>query len=134
MKKLMAVAAFAVSLAGPLAFATDSSSPTQQTGLAASISPAYIQPGGQVTVTSIQPCPLQQQGTPTQLYWSLGPGALAGTVATGVDGTWTVRFAAPITPGVSPFIAYCAYQGRTTAMYNQLNFTIVARRPPVVTG
>lgn len=131
MKKLMAVAAFAVALAGPLAFATDSSSPTQQTGLAASISPAYVQPGGQVTVTSIQPCP-----QPMQVFWSLGPGALSGSVATGVDGTWTVRFAAPVTPGVSPFFAHCAFaQGSSAvAMYNQLNFTIVARRPPVVTG
>lgn len=131
MKKLMAVVAFAVSLAGPLAFATDSSSPTQQTGFTASITPPFVTPGGQVTVTSLTPCP-----QPMQVFWSLGPGALNGYAATGVDGSWTVRFAAPQTPGVSPFFAHCAFAAGSSAvaLYNQLNFTIVSRQPPPFTG
>lgn len=131
MKKLMAVVAFVVAVAGPLAVATDSSSPIQQTGFTASITPTYVNPGLQVTVTSIQPCP-----QPMQVFWSLGPGGLSGSVSTAVDGSWTVRFAAPQTPGVSPFFAHCAFgQGSTAvALYNQLNFTIVTIRPPIYTG
>jgi hypothetical protein len=131
MKQLIGALVLVGALAGPLAVETDGASTAQQTELLARLSPAYVTAGGTVTATSIDPCP-----QPMQVFWSLGPGALSGSGVTNQDGSWTVRFNAPMGAGVSPFFAHCAFSanGNAIAMYQQLSFTIVARRPPRFTG
>ena len=118
--------AMLVALIGPLAAETESQSPAQKTDLTATIAPLYAKPGEQMTVTAIQPCP-----QPMQVFWDLGPGALSGNVQTGSDGKWVVHFAAPLTVGVVPFFARCAFgiTAAPVALYQQLNFTVVAPRP-----
>jgi hypothetical protein len=131
MKPMIAILLLAAVLVGPMGTETMGSGTVQQSGLSASLSPTQVNPRGQVTVTSIQPCPQAMQ-----LVWSLGPGAISGSVATNADGGWTVRFTAPATPGVSPFFAHCAEEpgGNAVAMYRQLNFTVVSPARPRFTG
>ena len=131
-KQLLGTVAMVAALTGPLAVETRSSSPAQPAPqLSATLTPLYVTPGGQVTVTAIQPCP-----QPMQVIWSLGPGGLSGSAATGADGKWVVRFPAPAHTGVVPFFAHCAFsQGaNAAAMYQQLNFTVVAPTRPRYTG
>lgn len=131
-KQSVGASLMVAALVGPLALETRSSS-TAQPGppLTATLAPMYVNPGGQVTVTALQPCP-----QPMQVMWSLGPGALSGTVATGPDGKWVVRFPAPAGVGNVPFFAHCAFsQGAAAAaMYQQINFTVVAPVRPRYTG
>jgi hypothetical protein len=131
-KQLIGTAAMVAALVGPLAPATQSSSPAQPAPqLTATLTPMYVNPGGQVTATAVQPCP-----QPMQVFWSLGPGGLSGSAATGADGRWVVRFPAPAGVGTVPFFAHCAFsQGAAAAaMYNQINFTVVAPVRPRYTG
>jgi hypothetical protein len=131
MKRLIGSLVLVVALAGPLAGATDGASTAQQTNLLARLTPAFVTAGDPVTVTSIDPCPQVMQ-----VFWSLGPGGLSGSALTRADGSWSVRFNAPGTTGVSPFFAHCGFKANSTAVaiYEQVNFTIVARRPPKFTG
>ena len=131
MKQLIGALVLVVALAGPFAAETDGASQAQQTNLLARLTPAYVTAGAPVTVNSIDPCPQVMQ-----VFWSLGPGALSGSTVTRADGSWTVRFNAPMGAGVSPFFAHCAFQanGNAIAMYQQIDFTIVARRTPRYTG
>lgn len=131
MKRLIGTLVWLGALAGPLALETESSSTAQQTDLVATLSPVYVAPGGQVTVTSQTPCPQAMQ-----VHWSLGPGAQSGTVTTAANGSWVVRFAAPTAAGVTPFFAYCTVSpgGNAVALYRQLSFTVAARTPPRFTG
>jgi hypothetical protein len=134
MKQWIAAVAFMGAMVGLWMPATDgaSSGLAQPASLSATLSPTYVQPGAQITATSTQPCP-----QPMQVFWSLGPGSLSGSVQTNTEGNWVVRITAPRTPGAYPFFAYCAFNqgGNAIAMYNQLNFTVVAQnRPPRFTG
>jgi hypothetical protein len=131
MKQLIGALVLVGALAGPLAVETDGASIAQQTNLLARLTPAFVTAGATVTVTSIDPCPQVMQ-----VFWSLGPGALSGSTVTQADGRWTIRFNAPMGAGVSPFFAHCAFSasGNAIAMYQQIDFTIVARRPPRFTG
>jgi hypothetical protein len=131
MKQWIGALVLAGALVGPMAVETDGASTAQQTNLLARLTPAYVTGGARVTVTSIDPCPQVMQ-----VFWGLGPGALSGSTVTNADGSWTVRFNAPTGAGVSPFFAHCAFSsgGNAIAMYEQINFTIVARRPPRFTG
>lgn len=130
-KQLLGALVVLAALIGPLALETESTSVVQQPPLTDTLSPLYVNPGGQVTVVSLQGCP-----QPMQVFWSLGPGALSGSAATGPDGKWTVRFPAPATVGSVPFFAHCAYSAtaNAAAMYQQLNFTVVAPVRPRYTG
>jgi hypothetical protein len=131
-KQLLGTVAMATALVGPMAEETRSSSPAQPAPtLTATLAPLYVNPGGQVTVSAIQPCP-----QPMQVVWSLGPGGLSGSAATGVDGKWVVRFPAPAGVGVVPFFAHCAVNpgAAAAAMYTQINFTVVAPVRPRYTG
>jgi hypothetical protein len=131
MKQLIGALVLVGALAGPLAVETDGASIAQQTNLLARLTPAFVTAGATVTVTSIDPCPQVMQ-----VFWSLGPGALSGSTVTQADGRWTIRFNAPMGAGVSPFFVHCAFSasGNAIAMYQQIDFTIVARRPPRFTG
>jgi|SRR6266545_7358614 len=132
MKRWIGSLVLVAALAGPLASETDGASTAQQTELLARLSPAVVTTGGTVTVTSIDPCPEARM-----VFWSLGPGSLSGSANTDADGSWTVRFTAPSRTGTSPFFAHCAFSrinDVAVATYQQLNFTIVARRPPRFTG
>jgi hypothetical protein len=131
MKRWIGALVLVGALAGPLAAETESASPAQQTSLLARLTPAYVTAGDPVTVSSIDPCPQVMQ-----VFWSLGPGGLRGSAVTRADGSWTVRFNAPQGAGVSPFFAHCAFQanGNAIAIYQQIDFTIVARRQPRYTG
>lgn len=131
MKQLIGALVLMGALAGPLAVETDGASPAQQTSLLARLTPAHVTAGAPVTATSIDPCPQVMQ-----VFWSLGPGALNGSTVTRADGSWTVRFNAPSGAGVSPFFAHCAFNanGNAIAIYQQIDFTIVARRQPRYTG
>ncbi|HEY8543672.1 MAG TPA: hypothetical protein VIL36_01445 [Acidimicrobiales bacterium] len=130
-KQLIGTAALLGALVGPLAPATQSSSRAQVPELTATLSPLYVNPGGQITVSAIQGCP-----QPMQVFWSLGPGGLSGSAPTAADGRWIVRFSAPARTGTVPFFAHCAFsQGaNAAAMYKQLSFTVVAPHPPRYTG
>lgn len=131
-KQMLGAVVMVTALVGPLAVETGSTG-TAQPGpeLTATLTPMYVNPGGQVTVTAVQGCP-----QPMQVFWSLGPGALSGAAATGPDGKWVVRFPAPAGLGVVPFFAHCAFsQGAAAAaMYKQINFTVVAPVRPRFTG
>src|SRR5262245_53857545 len=131
MKQLIGALVLVAAMVGPLAVETDGASPAQQTNLLARLTPAYVTAGAQVTVTSIDPCPQVMQ-----LFWSLGPGGLSGSTVARADGSWTIRFNAPRGAGVSPFFAHCAFDanGNALAMYQQIDFTIVARQQPRYTG
>jgi hypothetical protein len=131
MKQWIGALVVAGALAGPLAGETDGAGTAQQTNLLARLTPAYVTAGGTVTVTSVDPCPQVMQ-----VFWSLGPGGLSGSAVTGADGRWTIHFNAPQGAGVSPFFAHCAFaaNGNAIAMYEQIDFTIVARRRPRFTG
>jgi hypothetical protein len=131
MKRWIGTLVLVGALVGPMAVETDGASTAQQTNLLARLTPAFVTAGAPVTVTSIDPCPQVMQ-----VFWSLGPGALSGSTVTKADGSWTVRFNAPSGAGVSPFFAHCAFNanGNAIAMYQQIDFTIVARRPPRFTG
>jgi hypothetical protein len=131
MKRWIGALVLVGALAGPMAVETDGASTAQQVDLLARLSPAYVTAGAPVTVTSIDPCPQAMQ-----VFWSLGPGALSGSTLTRADGSWTVRFDATPGAGASPFFAHCAFSpnGNAIAMYQQLEFTVVARRTPRFTG
>ena len=130
-KQLLGALVVVAALVGPLALETESTSIVPQPALTATLSPLYVNPGGQVTVVALQGCP-----QPMQVFWSLGPGALSGSAATAPDGKWTVRFPAPATVGPVPFFAHCAYSAaaNAAAMYQQLSFTVVAPVRPRYTG
>jgi hypothetical protein len=131
-KQLLGAAVMSASLVGPLAPATRSTNVAQPAPtLTVTVAPMYVNPGGQVTASSVQGCP-----QPMQVFWSLGPGGLSGSAATGPDGRWIVRFPAPAAVGTVPFFAHCAYsQGaNAAAMYTQVNFTVVAPTRPRYTG
>jgi hypothetical protein len=131
MKQWIGALVLVAALVGPMAVETDGASTAQQTNLLARLTPAYVTAGAAVTVTSIDPCPQVMQ-----VFWSLGPGGLSGSGVTNADGSWTVRFTAPSGAGVSPFFVHCAFSanGNAIAIYQQIDFTIVARRPPRYTG
>jgi hypothetical protein len=130
-KQWIGALVLAGALAVPLAGETDGASIAQQAKLVARLTPGYVTAGDPVTVTSVDPCPQAMK-----VFWSLGPGSLSGSISTGADGRWFVRFDAPEGAGMSPFFAHCAFdaKGNAIAMYEQLDFTIVARRPPQYTG
>jgi hypothetical protein len=122
-----------IALAGPLAAETDGDAAAvdQQTHMQARLGPLYVGPGGDVTVTSVDRCPGVMQ-----VFWNFDGTTTGGSGLTDVNGGWTVRFQAPIATGVHTFTARCALTVVTTAegVYDPIEFTVVARRPPRYTG
>src|SRR5262245_34623340 len=126
MKRLIGSLVLVVALAGPLAGETGGASTAQQSNLLARLTPVLVTAGDPVTVTSIDPCPRVMQ-----VFWSLGPGGLSGSALTQADGSWSIRFDAASRTGVSPFFAHCGFKANGTALaiYQQIDFTVVARKP-----
>jgi hypothetical protein len=131
LKQLVGAVVLVLALAGPLAVETQSTSPAQANNLNATASPLYAKPGATISVVAVDPCP-----QPMTVFWDQGPGSPSGSVNTDAKGYWSFTFKAPTTVGVIPIFARCAFSigANASAMYKQLNVTIVAPTPPTYPG
>lgn len=131
---LAAVGAFSLLCAGSVALAETPEPPPPSPALAATLSPDPVEPGGRVTVDSVDPCPAGPEGEPGWLIFTvLGADGLRIPLTEGLppdatfsisfesgifdlvgpaivpngDGSWTATFDAPEAEGSYVFDALC---------------------------
>lgn len=139
----MAAASTSFLLVAPLV--ASAASAQDEPLLLASLTPTTVEPGGELTYTSIDPCP---QPELTSLVWAYGPDGWStteggaqldqGEVSLPEDASWSATITAPEEPGRYEMVAVCWTdnddpenpEALPSGRYPAIDFDVIAAETP----